>query len=131
MGSPPGLARGVPVCGPKVIPYASGKRCTVRERRLLQTRNQVQREGPERERSLAAAGTAAFPGPGLTRKFAPRALHQAPGSAPSLCPPSLAPRQLFCAPGESLQSHSLWSLSRDAGGSSSEASELRVQASRS
>lgn len=88
-----------PSCRGKVILYASGKRITVGEHRLLQTRNQVQREGPEREGSIAAARTAAFSCPGLTRKFASRVLCRALGSAPSLCCPIWLCVGSFCVLG--------------------------------
>lgn len=59
MGRLTGLAQGVLVCGPEVILYTPGKRLTVWEHRLLQTPNQVQREAPEIEGNVVAAGAAA------------------------------------------------------------------------
>lgn len=44
-----GLAAGMQARGPDVILYAASKRFPLREGRLLHTRNQIQREGPEKE----------------------------------------------------------------------------------
>ena len=131
MGRLTGLAQGVLACSPKVILYASSKRFTVWEGRLLRTQNQIQREEPEREGSVAALRTAAFPCRGLTRKFTLHALHR----APSFCPPirhhrtRLWLRVSSFVPWGVLQSHSPWSLRADMEGSSSDTFELWVQAS--
>lgn len=65
----------------------------MREHCLLQTRNQVQREGPEREGKMATVRTAAFFCHALRHLFC-----RSPCST-CLCPPHLAPCQLFCALG--------------------------------